>query len=524
MDVDRFSWSRMSNNIVPNGRSCHTAEICGNEIYLFGGGLKTRYADLWKYSLVTNTWTEVYQKGQAQPPRNFHSSVMCNEYIVLFGGNLNQENNQRSNDTLVFRLMDYIPIYKSSILQLEAWLTTPGIHSDTRLVFEDGELYSQLAILKYRVPVLHHFIESINSGSSNISYLLRIPCDLHIGKALSTYIYRDELERDLDLISYLNLYSLACKYAISPLMNKIFLYLYTNISHSNAVQIANYLSLNSIGGILNRNELRENRYLFYHHNKNPEISIVVADEREEKNTERLYKACISYIFEFIDDLQRRSIFIPGKIENVVNIDVKNLAEKPKTKIKRLKPENRLQVMGDTLNCSLEMLYNDESKDITLVTEGNEIKAHTYMLITGSLFFRSLITNPFAESRENRITIDDVDISALEPLIKYIYLGPTGIKDLSPEDQSQLVPWADYLQLTNPELRDMIGASIHDILTQENIFEYLEMSHQMQAAVMMKMIMEFFMEHYSALVEREEMNSLPIGVLVELHRWRAKIEK
>jgi len=461
----------------------------------------------------------VAQKGPAQPPRNFHSSVLCDEYIVLFGGNLNQDTNNRSNDTLVYRLADYLPVYRSPLLKLEEWLNGPGIHADTRLVFEDGELYSQQSLLKFRVPLLHQFIEQFGNQK-----LIRVPCNVKIGMALCCFIYKDELDMTLNIMGSLNLLSIATKYGISSLMTKIILYLFYNVSHENVIEVVNYLSQNSMGGILHRNELRANRAKYFHEQGHrPELSSMIASESLEKLTEKLYFSYIKYIAEFFEDLQRKRIYSPQKVESIVNIDVQNQIKKKKDK--KVKEEGKLLIVdeGNSLYNSLELLYNDDqSKDLTLLAEGGEIKVHSFMMISGSIFFRSLILNPFAESQENQIQIDTVPIEALIPLAKYIYLGSQGVKEISIEDQSQLVPYADYLQLTNPDLKDIIGASIDDIISNENVFEYLNIAHQMQAAVMKKKIIEYFIENYAELVESEEMSSLPVEILVELHRWRAKI--
>ena len=104
----------------------------------------------------------------------------------------------------------------------------------------------------------------------------------------------------------------------------------------------------------------------------------------------------------------------------------------------------------------------------------------------------------------------------------MYFGLEGIRSLSNESQSLLIPFLDFLIVGNTQLHDSIGSMITDVLDNENVFELLLSAHRMKAISMKHMILEYFINNYRQLVESEQMNLLPIEVLIELHRWRAAL--
>ena len=70
---------------------------------------------MWKYSFKKKIWREYPQIGAKPIARSFHSSVFCNGYIILFGGNTGQE---KVNDCSAFRLADHIPKFESPLAEL----------------------------------------------------------------------------------------------------------------------------------------------------------------------------------------------------------------------------------------------------------------------------------------------------------------------------------------------------------------------------------------------------------------------
>ena len=64
--------------------------------------------------------------------------------------------------------------------------------------------------------------------------------------------------------------------------------------------------------------------------------------------------------------------------------------------------------------------NDFFCDIVLNVGTSRIKAHKIILCASSPYFRAMFTNELAESKQNEITLRDIDENAMEILIDFCY--------------------------------------------------------------------------------------------------------
>lgn len=67
---------------------------------------------------------------------------------------------------------------------------------------------------------------------------------------------------------------------------------------------------------------------------------------------------------------------------------------------------------------------------------------------------------------------------------------------------------------------MIARYMREVLTVETALEALETAHMLSAEAMKSVVMEFILQHFREVVEREELSTLPSSVLAELLRWKA----
>jgi len=75
----------------PSPRSCHSATVVDNKIYIFGGSCCKRgpyefYNDVYIFDTEDNSWTKAECTGDVPSPRSQHSSVLVGNYIVVTGG------------------------------------------------------------------------------------------------------------------------------------------------------------------------------------------------------------------------------------------------------------------------------------------------------------------------------------------------------------------------------------------------------------------------------------------------------
>jgi len=110
-----YSSDCISRASIPDGIIGHSANIYNNSFYIFGGAIqnRARRSQLWKYSIKSNLWTPVTNKGEDPRPRDFHTSVLADGFIIIFGGSTQET---RLNDCIAFRLAEYITKEKSPLV------------------------------------------------------------------------------------------------------------------------------------------------------------------------------------------------------------------------------------------------------------------------------------------------------------------------------------------------------------------------------------------------------------------------
>jgi kelch-like protein 2/3 len=97
---------------------------------------------------------------------------------------------------------------------------------------------------------------------------------------------------------------------------------------------------------------------------------------------------------------------------------------------------------DTMN---DMRKQNLLCDVILVTENDmEIPAHKMVLASCSPYFYAMFTG-FEESRQDRITIQNVDGNALQLLVEYVY---TACVEVCDENVQLLLTASNLLQLTD----------------------------------------------------------------------------
>jgi len=89
-------WTKVyMTGVVPLGRSGHSANVIGENMYVFGGqamlsnGQTYDLNDMWGFSFTYNTWQQLSPSGNAPSPRHFHSGVNMGDGIIIYGGSSN---------------------------------------------------------------------------------------------------------------------------------------------------------------------------------------------------------------------------------------------------------------------------------------------------------------------------------------------------------------------------------------------------------------------------------------------------
>jgi N-acetylneuraminic acid mutarotase len=96
LDLDKQEWTLcQASGKVPPGRLGHSADLVGDNWYIFGGSTDGRYDsfdDFYVYNFKTMEWTQIEKTPDAVWPesRYHHSSVVIGKTIYIFGGSFKQ--------------------------------------------------------------------------------------------------------------------------------------------------------------------------------------------------------------------------------------------------------------------------------------------------------------------------------------------------------------------------------------------------------------------------------------------------
>jgi N-acetylneuraminic acid mutarotase len=97
----------LPNSTLPISRNWHSSIVFNNELYIFGGKSNGYLNDLWRYDPVGNVWTQIqYLKNENVPsPRYGHKCVVIENEMYVYGG---YDNNGFTcgGDLYVFNLVE----------------------------------------------------------------------------------------------------------------------------------------------------------------------------------------------------------------------------------------------------------------------------------------------------------------------------------------------------------------------------------------------------------------------------------
>lgn len=88
--------------------------------------------------------------------------------------------------------------------------------------------------------------------------------------------------------------------------------------------------------------------------------------------------------------------------------------------------------SDVLQSISNLHLSDNFADVTLVVEGQAIKAHKVILASRNEVFNAMLTKDMAENKKNVIKISDFDIATFKVFLKYLYTGIVKNEDLTLE--------------------------------------------------------------------------------------------
>lgn len=143
-------------------------------------------------------------------------------------------------------------------------------------------------------------------------------------------------------------------------------------------------------------------------------------------------------------------------------------------------------------------------DILLAVDGREIFAHKLVLVATIPYFYAMFTSDLVESKQTRITLKDMDASAVETLIEFAY---TANLNVSSQNVQTLLPVASILQMNRVQKAccEFLKAQL-DASNCLGIYAFAEL----HGCIELKMRARNYCDNYfSKVIKHDEFLSLPL---------------
>eukprot|EP00102_Acyrthosiphon_pisum_P026770 XP_016663980.1 PREDICTED: kelch-like protein 2 [Acyrthosiphon pisum] len=191
------------------------------------------------------------------------------------------------------------------------------------------------------------------------------------------------------------------------------------------------------------------------------------------------------------------------MENATQIPEYRSCEPAKYEYKKISYSELFEVLQSLRKCEIFC-------DIKLETEDKKIIfAHKVVLASASPFFHAMFTN-FAEKNHDLVVMREIDSTALQLLVNFIYSGAIVVTE---ENVQVLLQAADLLQLQ--EVKDVCCDFLEKQLCSTNCIGIKEIADLHSCTKLLTNSELYIQQHFSEVVDGEEFLSLSYEQVVKL---------
>ena len=156
----------------------------------------------------------------------------------------------------------------------------------------------------------------------------------------------------------------------------------------------------------------------------------------------------------------------------------------------------------------QLRRSNEFTDVILNVGNSKIKAHKIILSAASAYFRAMFCSELAESKQQEVTLKDIDECAAEILIDYCYTSKITIDEKSVQT---VLPAACLLQLY--EVQEYCSEFLRSQLDPSNCLGIRAFADTHSCSELLRIADNYMQENFIDITEQDEFLLLPLSQLL-----------
>ncbi|KAK3580709.1 hypothetical protein CHS0354_005713 [Potamilus streckersoni] len=160
----------------------------------------------------------------------------------------------------------------------------------------------------------------------------------------------------------------------------------------------------------------------------------------------------------------------------------------------------------------EIHHNKRYTDVIISVDETKFECHKLILGAMSHYFNAMFSTQMNESRDEVITIQNVDKDTFKTLLKYIY---TGDDLITMENVQNLLRVANMLQVEC--LQEHCENFLNKILSAENCLSIWKMASAIGCLKLVRKTWNYILENFVIIMEFDEFDSLDVNDIISLIR-------